>query len=159
MPASTCKPVKTELRQALEADLASVLPLVHAYHEFERIDSSEVERVSALRRLLAERSLGGIWLIYTDHRLAGYIALCRGFSIEFNGFDAFIDEFYLSPGFRGKGIGKAVLEAIKDEARKMDINAIHLEVARDNKKARSLYKAAGFEAREKYVLMSAMLED
>ncbi|MDH3218541.1 MAG: GNAT family N-acetyltransferase [Gammaproteobacteria bacterium] len=151
--------MKTELRQATTLDLPQLLPLVRAYHEFEHIDMSQTRRESALRRLLTNPDFGSIWMIHANNLLAGYIALCRGFSIEFNGFDAFVDEFYLDPEFRGKGIGKTALEAIKQEARKLDINTIHLEVARDNDRARAFYRAAGFEAREKYLLMSLMLDD
>ena len=147
-----------ELQPASAADLERILPLVRAYHEFEGIDSSTEQRESALGQLLGDARLGGIWLILESGQLAGYIALCRGFSIEFDGFDAFVDEFYLDPGYRGRGIGKAVLAAICDEARRAGIRALHLEVARDNDRARRLYAAAGFEAREKYVLMSATLD-
>lgn len=148
----------TQLRQALETDLDRLEPLVREYHAFERLASSEASRRSALRRLLTDSALGAVWLIYFDTRLAGYITLCRGFSIEFDGFDAFIDEFYLQADYRGRGIGGEVLEAIKSKARELDINALHLEVARDNTRARRLYQACGFEAREKYVLMTAELE-
>jgi GNAT superfamily N-acetyltransferase len=147
-----------ELKSAAPADLQRILPLVRAYHAFERIESSEAQRESALGRLLADRNLGGVWQILESGSLAGYIALCRGFSIEFNGFDAFVDEFYLEPAFRGRGIGRGVLAAIKAEAKKAGINALHLEVARDNDRARRLYAAEGFEAREKYVLMSVTLD-
>jgi ribosomal protein S18 acetylase RimI-like enzyme len=147
-----------ELTLAKPADLEPILPLVQAYHEFEGIGSSAAERESAVGRLLADTGLGAIWTIRADGVLCGYIALCRGFSIEFDGFDAFVDEFFLLPGFRGRGIGKLVLEEIKSLARRLDINALHLEVARDNERARRLYRAAGFEAREKYLLMSARLD-
>ena len=150
--------MKSQLQLADKQDLDCLLPLVRAYHEFEHIDSDETSRRAALLRLLGDRDLGGIWLIYDNARLAGYIALCRGFSIEFNGFDGFIDEFYLLPEFRGQGIGRQVLSAIKDIARGLDINALHLEVARDNKRARRLYASAGFEARDKYLLMTALPE-
>lgn len=151
--------MSTKLRIAGEQDLQQLLPLVGDYHQFENIDSSATERESALRRLLSERALGGVWLVYHEQALAGYIALCRGFSIEFNGFDAFVDEFYLSPQYRGQGIGREVLEAIKGKARELDIGALHLEVARDNQRARKLYLAAGFEPRDKYLLMSALLDE
>lgn len=146
-----------ELQAANPGDLDRVLPLVAAYHAFEGIDSDAAQRASAVGRLLAEPALGGIWLVLADGAVAGYIALCRGFSIEFDGFDAFVDEFYLEPGFRGQGIGKFVLAAIRSEARQLQINALHLEVARDNVPARRLYSGAGFEARDKYLLMSAAL--
>jgi len=150
--------MKVHLKQARISDLDELEPLVRAYHEFEGIDSSESSRRAALGRLLEDSTFGAIWLIYVDRERAGYIVLCRGFSIEFNGFDAFIDEFYLAAEFRSKGIGGEALNAIKAEALKLDINALHLEVARDNTRARRLYAAHGFEAREKYLLMSAELE-
>ncbi len=148
-----------ELQAAKPGDLARLLPLVAAYHAFEGIDSNAEKRASAVGRLLADSRLGGIWLVLADSELAGYIALCRGFSIEFDGFDAFVDEFYLEPEFRGRGIGKFVLEAVKSEARWQHINALHLEVARDNQRAQRLYRGAGFEARDRYLLMSAALDE
>ena len=139
-------------------NLAQILPLVTAYHAFEHLDNTPAQREAALRRLLENPEFGIVWLVYADEDLAGYIALCRGFSIEFNGFDAFIDEFFLLPEFRGEGIGKMVLDLVKNDAARFEINAIHLEVARDNHNARKLYRAAGFEAREKYLLMSVVLD-
>ncbi len=68
-----------------------------------------------------------------------------------------VDEFYITPEYRGKGLGKQVLEFITAEARKIEIKVLHLEVARSNKKARKLYAQAGFIAREKYVMMSLPL--
>jgi GNAT superfamily N-acetyltransferase len=148
-----------QLQRATPYHLTEVLPLVAAYHTFEHIDSGARGRTSAVRRLLEDPRLGGIWLIEVDSRLAGYIALCRGFSIEFNGYDAFVDEFFLLREFRGRGVGKDVLAQIGNEARKLDVNALHLEVARDNRAARKLYSAAGFAARDKYLLMSLPLNN
>lgn len=148
-----------QLQRATPHHLAEILPLVADYHAFERIDSSAEGRASAVRRLLQDPGLGAIWRIDVNSQLAGYIALCRSFSIEFNGYDAFVDEFFLLPEYRGRGVGKCVLARIDSEARKLGINALHLEVARDNQAARKLYDAAGFAAREKYLLMSLTLVD
>jgi len=146
--------MEVQLRQAETHQLAEILPLVEAYHACEQIPSSAAARESAIDQLLGDRRLGGLWLIGVDAETARYIALCRGFSIEFNGFDAFIDEFFLLPEFRGRGVGKIVLAEIKRLAAALDINALHLEVARGNQPARKLYTSAGFQARDKYLLMS-----
>jgi len=148
---------KTSLRIAHVKDVSILLPLVADYHEFEGIQCAESKCESAIRKLLSHPEFGAIWLIYSANELAGYIVLCRGYSIEFSGFDAFIDEFYLKPDFRGKGVGYQVLKNIKTEAKKFEINALHLEVSRRNDRAQKLYKKAGFEAREKYILMSVDL--
>lgn len=142
-----------------ETELPALLPLIADYHAFEGLPSKADEREAAARTLLARPEFGAIFLVRAESRIAGYIALCRGFSIEFNGFDAFVDEFYIAPAFRGRGIGTRVLELIRAEARSRDINALHLEVARDNAPARRLYDKTGFVARERYVLMSAAIDD
>ena len=147
------------LQRGDETHLAQLETLVAAYHEFEHIPSLPQQRARAIRQLIANPSLGAIWLIEVEGVVAGYIALCRGFSIEFAGFDAFIDEFYLLPEFRGRGVGKQVLTEIAEQARRLDINALHLEVARDNQAARKLYASAGFAARDKYLLMSRIISD
>lgn len=151
--------MKIDMQQASVQDLHQILPLVRAYHAFEQVDSTATERKSAVERLLQNPDFGGIWLVYCDQALAGYIALCRGFSIEFNGFDAFVDEFFLREEYRGKGVGTQVLQAIRATARQLEINALHLEVARDNHAAQRLYRKAGFQAREKYLLLSARLRE
>ncbi len=138
-------------------DIPVLEPLVAAYHEFEHIQTSIDKRKSAIQTLLDKPEFGGVWLIKLDAIAIGYIVLCRGFSFEFSGFDAFIDELFISSEFRGRGLGTKVFELIKAEAAKLDINALHLEVARDNHPARKLYAKTGFEARDKYVLMTLEL--
>ena len=151
--------MKVELTRVDDTDLPALLPLIAGYHDFEGIASDAAGREAAARALLARPEFGAIWLVRADARTAGYIALCQGFSLEFGGFDAFVDEFFLLPEFRGRGIGGRVLELIRGEARARGINALHLEVERDNAPARRLYEKAGFEARERYVLMSTLIDD
>ena len=146
-----------KIKLSIISNLPELLPLVHAYHEFEGIRLSEDECVSAVETLLTDNVRGGIWLIYLNENLVGYIVLCVGFGIEFAGLDAFIDEFYISPAFRGTGIGTKVLQLIKTEAKKLNIRAIHLEVSLTNIKAQKLYTNAKFIARDQYMLMSCKI--
>ncbi len=114
-------------------------------------------RKQALHHLLSDSSLGGIWLILANNQIAGYIVLTFGYSIEFGGKDAFIDELYIKPEFRGLGLGTETLNQIQEEARALEIQVIHLEVARQNTKAQRFYGQANFRPRDKYMLMSAHL--
>lgn len=136
-------------------DVTALLPLVAAYHRFEALELSDAHRRAALRGLLdAGDRLGRIWLVRADGRLVGYLAVCYGYSIEFAGRDAFIDEFYLVPEARGRGFGRAVLAAVQAEMRAQGIAALHLEVDRGNGRARRIYQASGFEPRDRYHLMT-----
>ncbi len=146
-----------ELVAAGTADLGELLPRVRAYHAFEGIELDDGARRAALLRLLGEPSLGGVWLIRAEGMNVGYVAVCRGFSLEFGGHDGFLDELYLDAPWRGRGIGRAVLAELPPLARALGIRALHLEVARDNAPARRLYAALGFIPRDQYLLMSLPL--
>ena len=87
--------MKIDLRMTSLDDLDWVIPLVRAYHDFEDVCMTAKERVKSVRELVSNANYGGIWGIYHDAIPVGYLALCIGFSIEFGGPDAFIDEFYL----------------------------------------------------------------
>jgi GNAT superfamily N-acetyltransferase len=149
--------MKAEIKIASIADLEILLPFVRLFHEFENFQIVDDRRKSSLINLLNNQDLGNIWLIYVDLHPVGYIALCAGYSIEFGGKDAFVDEFYISSDFRGKGIGRQTLEFIKLAAKDLNIRAIHLEVARTNTNAHRLYERSDFKTREKYILMSVNL--
>jgi ribosomal protein S18 acetylase RimI-like enzyme len=145
------------IETALERDIDRLLPLVRKFHEHEDLVMSDDERMATLLRLISDETWGKVWLIFDGTELAGYIAICIGYSIEFRGNDAFIDEFYVRPESRGRGLGTTVLNLIKAEAKSLGIRALHLEVARSNTKARKLYSGVQFSAREEYMLMTTLL--
>jgi len=128
--------------------------LVSEYHRLEGIASTPEARTGAVTDLLADHRLGCIWLVRTADSLVGYVAVCFGYSIEFGGRDAFIDEFYIRPEFRGRGIGTTALAMVCEKARKDGIAAVHLEVGQDNARAKSLYARAGFVSRDRFHLMT-----
>ncbi|MGH1362778.1 MAG: GNAT family N-acetyltransferase [Calditrichia bacterium] len=139
-------------------DLDTLVPLVKSYHQFEGISKTNEERNEAILPLLqADSSYGKVYLIQLGQEAVGYIALCYGYSIEFGGRDAFIDEFYLVEKIRGKKIGSRVLELIKIEAARLNIKALHLEVANSNQRAKKLYQSFGLKPRERFQLLSCEL--
>ncbi len=147
----------TEIRLATIRHIDELLPLVSAYHDFEGVVQDADTRRKTISTLLLAPELGPVWLIYHAGRLAGYIAICLGYSIEFGGRDAFVDEFFLLEDFRGKRIGSAVLEMVMQRLREDEVTALHLEVGQSNQRARAMYEAAGFVLRDQYHLMSCEL--
>ncbi len=147
----------TEIRQATIRHIDDLLPLVSAYHEFEGVVQDAGTRRMVISTLLMAPDLGPVWLIRQGGSLAGYIAICFGYSIEFGGRDAFVDEFFLLEPFRGKGIGRDVLGRVIEALRKDGVKALHLEVGRSNERAGAMYESAGFVLRDQYHMMSCKL--
>jgi GNAT superfamily N-acetyltransferase len=135
-----------EIRRAGASDLDALLPLVDAFQREEGYATGDAALRDTVRALLTDAQLGRVLLAREPNGAIGYAALCFGFSIEFRGRDAFVDEIYVAPEARGRGLGRALLRALEAEASTCGVRQLHLEVERGNAGARELYVAEGFAA-------------
>jgi ribosomal protein S18 acetylase RimI-like enzyme len=143
------KPVFTV---ANASDVDQLVELMREFYAFDHIAFDEAAARGALGQILNDRRFGVIHLIGVSAETAGYLVLTFGFSLEFHGRDAFVDELYLREDFRGQGIGKASIEFAAGVCREEGIAALHLEVERGNERALGLYRRAGFRDHDRYLL-------
>ena len=132
-----------------EAQPRDVRGLLAAMEEFYAESGYVVERATALQAfatLLADGSLGRVWVAAEGEALRGYLVLTLGFSMEWGGRDAFVDDLFVRARWRGQGLGGRLLDAALAECRLRGVRAIHLEVASDNATAKALYARRGFAA-------------
>lgn len=134
------------IRPAVFADLEALMPIVEAMHIVEKLGWDEPAVRRDLGRLLRDDRLGQVLVAEMDGGIRGYLILAYGFSIEYRGRDAFVDELFVADGWRGRRIGTALLDQAKEVCRCQGIQALHLEVDRDNTRARALYERMGFGA-------------
>lgn len=144
----------TALNLARPDDLDRLLKLVVAFHLEKGIDLDEETRRAALLPLLEGSPHGAIYLIGPGRAPIGYIIISFGWSVELGGLDGFVDEFYIRPGVRGRGIGTEVLSSIPKALSGAGLRALHLEVDRSNDRAQRLYGKLRFQPRERYMLMT-----
>ena len=79
-----------------------------------------------------------VFLALENNRAVGFI---RVSSLE----DYFkIEEIYVKPGFRGKGIGRALVERVEEEVKKHD-DALYLLVLPQDKDAIGFWKRLGYD--------------
>jgi GNAT superfamily N-acetyltransferase len=76
--------------------------------------------------------------------IVGYAILIYFWSNEYGGNIAHLDEFYVKPSWRKKGIGSSYLEHIT-KIRGMDLKGIHVEITPANRKALTFYSRHGFK--------------
>lgn len=76
----------------------------------------------------------------------GYAILIPYWSNEFGGSVVEVDELFVRPEFRGRGIGRAFFAWIERE-RPFGAIAIELEATPDNRTAHEFYRAMGFAKR------------
>jgi diamine N-acetyltransferase len=135
-------------RGAKESDIEQLLAFMQAlYQEDGSTPFIRPAVHQALRELLDDPDRGRVWLIERDGESAGYLVVTWGFSLEFHGRDAFIDELYVAPAHRGRGLGRQAVGHAEAACRANGVAALHLEVETGNERAHALYRGRGFAER------------
>lgn len=142
------------LRLARPEDLSKLLPLVADFHQHMGLDLTDEHRTTALTPLLTGSPHGAIYLIGPSMAPIGYVVISFGWSIEFGGLDGMLDEIYLRPSVRGRGIGQEVLSELPKALARAGLKALSLEVRRDDDAAQRFYTRLHFKTRDGYALMT-----
>jgi [ribosomal protein S18]-alanine N-acetyltransferase len=78
------------------------------------------------------------WVMREDDRLAGYLCLWEVAD------ELHITNVAVHPAYRRRGIGRAMLAAVLDDAVRRSLSLVGLEVRPTNAEARALYESFGF---------------
>lgn len=141
------------MRTATATDVATLAALQRDFYREDDIAyRPEVER--ALVALIAQPALGRV-LVEEDSaaNVVAYIVMTFGYCLELGGRDAFVDELYVAPSHRRRGVGRALLRAGIDLATREGATTVHLEVAAADEGKLRLYADEGFVSRP-YPLMT-----
>lgn len=141
-----------DLRPAKTGDVDCLLTFMQEFYAESGYPLEAAAARSALQALAGDPGLGRVWMILHDGQPVGYVAVAFGFSLEYLGRDAFIDDFYIRPAFRHRGIGGRVLARVLGSCRNLDVRALHLEVERGNRPAQALYRRHGFRDNDRQLL-------
>lgn len=91
-------------------------------------------------------------LFETDGIVSGYAILVFYWSNEYGGHKVYIDELFVLPEWRGKGLATAFFRYLQQEFAGFAV-AFELEVTPQNAKARQLYERLGFvQAKNAYLV-------
>lgn len=148
--------MKIEFHPFTNDDIEDITSMMQEFNAIDQYPFDKHERIQNLRTLLLHPQYGKLWLIRADGQLAGYTFLGFGFSFEYKGRDAFVDELFIKPAFQGKGIGKAAIDFIVEEAKREGIQALHLEAELHNERGLSLYRGKGFKDHKRFLLTKWM---
>ena len=108
------------------------------------IGASRERLARLLEDVAADMTRGFLLLARDSGRIVGIAYVATILSAEHCGPVAWLEELYVTPRCRARGIGTALVSAVLERARKADIVAIDLEVDAGHSRAESLYRRLGF---------------
>jgi len=127
-----------------ETEAGTLIELARAFHH-EDSHPLDAAGEAALRQIAQDEPLARAWIVRENGEAVGYLVITLGFSVEYGGRDGFIDDLYVEPAARGRGLGRKLLEFAVAQAANLGIGTLHLEVETNNKSANRLYRKTGFE--------------
>lgn len=148
-----------QIRAALPADIPQLLALVRRYWDFEGIAGFEALRIElVLKELLAPAALrGAVWVAAETGQLYGYLIVVLLMSVEHQGLMGEIDEFFVLPEARSRGIGRQLLDQAESVLAARGCVRLQLQLHKTNSAARAFYARRGYAARADYELLDRAL--
>lgn len=132
------------IRAATPADRAAIVALLVAQFRDHGI-GTPVEAIERTVDLLLMRSHRGRFVLAVEgDRAIGVAAVSFGFPVEHGGRGAWLEELYVEPAARGRGLGERLLAAALEAARADGAVAVDLEIEAGHERVESLYRRSGF---------------
>ena len=136
----------TQLTLARAEDLDRLSRLVGDCHAERGIDQTEEARRAGLAPLLDGSPHGAVYLIGPGRAPIGYVVLVFGWSVAQGGLTGTVDEIYIRPGVRARGIGSEVLTSLPKALAGAGLIALHAEPDPGDERAQRFFSRLKFVA-------------
>ena len=134
------------VRCADGADAGDVGRLLHDFNaEFDEPTPGPQAVAERVRALLAA---GEMTVVLGGDGPDGLAVLRFRPAVLTEGLECYLEDLYVVPGRRGQGLGRAILEAALEVARREGAIEMHLGTSEDDVAARALYESLGFSNRD-----------
>jgi GNAT superfamily N-acetyltransferase len=131
------------MRKALFNDIPALLALMSEFYAESgyELDYAQAER--AFAAILSDERLGYVWLIDDEEKNVGYLVLTLRFGMEYGGLIGCLDDLFVVPQSRNKGLSTAALIQVRDFCKTNGVRAITVEVGFSNGPAQTVYRRLG----------------
>jgi GNAT superfamily N-acetyltransferase len=142
------------INSATAKDRSHLLTMIRELAEFERLSAElEVTAESLHAALFGERPVAAALLARVDGAPAGYAVYYHTFSTFVGRPGIFLDDIYVRPEFRKRGIGRALLEAVAKIGMEVGGGRFEWIALRWNENAFRFYRSLGAKVMDEWALL------
>jgi len=132
------------LKKATEGDVSLILKFIQELAQYERLSDQCVATERSLRdALFGEKKFAEVVIAYYNDEPAGFEVFFHNFSTFLARSGLYLEDLYVSPHLRGKGIGKALLVHLAQIARERNCGRLEWAVLDWNEPSIAFYKKLG----------------
>ena len=139
-------------RSRLE-DIDSLLLLMRQMQLEDPWDRSPEESMvrQNLLEILQNPTFGIAFIARDENTPIAYLVICFDLSLEYHGKGAWVDELFVEPAYRGKGIASQLLDLAERASLDHHAKSLHLEVTHGNP-AIELYRRRGLVDHHRHLM-------
>ena len=141
------------MRRAGSDDIPLLVSLMAEFYAEAGYELNPTRAAGAFATILGDERLGYVWIIQIEHQDIGHIVLTLKYAMEYGGLVACLDDLYVKPDWRNKGLSTAALVEVRNYCERAGIRALTVEVGHQNGPAQTVYRRVGFsEASDRQLL-------
>jgi GNAT superfamily N-acetyltransferase len=132
-----------EIRDARPEDSEKLLPLMRAYCDFYEASPSDQGLLEMARVLITDPDQGHMFIAHQDGVPVGFATLGWKWSSLKGARIGYLEDIFVAPDARGRGIADALIEVCADRCRSRGMRAMEWLTAPDNRRAQAVYERTG----------------
>ena len=130
-------------RFAVSADVPEILSLIRRLAEYEHLAQEVVASEELLEEWLFERKVAEVLFVLEDNVIAGMGLFFYNFSTFLGKGGIYLEDLFIQPQYRGKGLGKALLKQICTIAVERGCGRVDWQCLRWNEPSLAFYRSLG----------------
>jgi ribosomal protein S18 acetylase RimI-like enzyme len=139
----------TVRRATTTADIDLVAPLFDSYRQFYGC-SADLDAAGRFLRHRLERGESVVFVAELEGKGVGFVQLYPTFTSIGARRAWILNDLYVTPEARRRGIGRALMDAARAMAEETGAAWLELATAKDNARAQALYRSCGYRLDEAY---------
>ena len=141
------------IRKATKKDVPIILSFIKELAEYERLSKSVTATKKILgKNLFGRRKVAETLIAYLDGKPAGFAAFFHNFSTFLGKPGIYLEDLFVKPKYRGKGVGKRLLVEVARIAKKRDCGRLVWSVLNWNSPAIDFYKKLGAKPLDEWTM-------
>jgi len=131
------------VRAAMAEDVTSLVLLMQEFYAESGYQLDSQWATTSFVALLSEPDWGCIWLAHSGGQPIGHLVLSVRYTMEHGGLSGYVDDLFVRPSFRRKGVAHALLHALFEDCHARGCRSVQVEVDSANAAALGLYAKFG----------------
>lgn len=142
------------LRDARESDLPDILAMIRELAAFENLENElQVTAASLHEALFGSHPVASALMAFAAGSPVGYAIYYRTFSSFTGGSGLFLEDVFVRPAWRQKGLGRALLERVAQAGAALNCKRFEWSALRWNENALTFYDNLGARVLDDWVML------